>query len=162
MEHPSDLNVDIYVVDNRRDGKTVSYKKGDHNVERASIKLAGNLSEEITHAVALELKNRGFNIEKGSTQIQIDIQKFYNEFKEAFFGSRGIAELILSVTVTKKTGNIYYSKMIIGIGENESVWLHSGNNAAKALSFALSDAIHKLFTDPAFLQALTRDLAQKK
>ncbi|MES2344605.1 MAG: YajG family lipoprotein, partial [Chlamydiota bacterium] len=136
MDPPSDTRVSVYVVDNRRNGKTVSYKKGDHNVERASIQLSCNLSEEITDAVTLELHNRGFNTEKGSTQIHIEIQKFYNEFKEAFLGSRGVSELILSVTVAKSSDNIYYSKMIIGIGENDSVWIHSGNNAARALNRA--------------------------
>lgn len=156
IENASKILVDVQVVDNRRDGKTVSRKKGDRNVERASIRLANDLSEEITRAVSSELYNRGFGIQTGDTAVQIEIQKFYNEFKEGFIGSRGLSELILSVNVTKHTGNIHYSKMIIGIGENDSVWIHSGNNAKRALNAALSDAIHKLFNDRAFLQALTR------
>lgn len=156
IEKAAEVNVSVQVVDNRRDGKTVSRKKGDYNIERASIQLSNDLSQEITWAMSTELLNRGFNLAENGTHIDIEIQKFYNEFKEGFFGSRGLSELILSVIVTKKEGSIFYSKMIIGIGENDSVWIHSGNNARRALNAALTDAIQKLFNDRSFIQSLIR------
>ena len=150
------VDVSVHVVDCRRSGKTVGRKKGKYGVEHASIGLSSDLIQEITDAMLTELHRRGFNLAYGGVEVQIEIQKFYNEFKEGFFGGRGISELLLSVNVVNKEGMITFAKTIMGIGENNNVWIHSGNNAKKALDSAMNDAIYKLIRDRAFLQALLR------
>ena len=152
----ADTNVTVMVVDNRRDGKQVGRKKGDYGIELASIKLKGDLANEVAAAVQTELQNLGCNIKEGNLGVEIEIQKFYNEFKPGFMGGRGIAELILGVSVKKSDGHIVYSKTIIGLGENDSVWAHSGKNAKVALDGAFNDAVHKLISDQAFLQTLRK------
>lgn len=153
----SGVNVRVQVLDNRRDGKQVSRKKDD-GIERASINLSNDIAEEIAWGIKTELVAKGFTIADGDAEVIVEIQKFYNDFKEGLFGSRGVSELILNVTVGRDDGYIRYSKTIIGIGENNNAWTHSGNNARRSLERALGDAIHKIFNDRAFIQALTRRL----
>lgn len=154
------LNVSIQVMDNRREGNQVSCKKGEHGIELASIKLKGSLADEIKAAVRLELQSLGCSVGYGNAIVEIEIQKFYNEFKPGYFKGRGVAELILGVNLKKKDGEIVYSKTLMGIGENNSVWFQTGNNAKKALEGALCDAIHKLINDQAFMQALKKEASK--
>ncbi len=150
------LNVEIQVVDNRREGNQVSCKKGEHGIELASINLKGSLADEVKAAMRLELQSLGCSVGYGNAIVEIDIQKFYNEFKPGYFKGRGVAELIIGVNLKKKDNEIVFSKTIIGIGENSNVWFQSGKNAKTALEGALCDAIHKLVNDQAFLQALKK------
>lgn len=147
----------VSVVDNRREGKNVSRKKDGYGIELASIKMEGELSEEIKKAVKLELSHMGFVTDgDANATIGIEIHKFYNDFKPGVLTNRGVAELMMSVLVTHKDGNIVYSKNIIGIGEHDKIWVQSGKNAGRALEAALNDAIHKLIKDPAFVQTLKK------
>jgi uncharacterized lipoprotein YajG len=146
--------IGILVTDNRRDGKQVSCKKGNYGVELASIKLRGNLADAIENAIAAELNQFGYGVGEGDPVIEVEIQRFYNDFKRGFVKSRGVAELFLGVHVKKMDGAIVYSKNIIGLGENGNVWIQSGENAKIALESALTDAIHKLIKDQYFRQAL--------
>ena len=150
------IAVAVQVVDVRREGKPVGRKKNGKGNETASIYLSNDIIEEVSYALNTELFHRGFSLNEGERLVQVEVQKFYNEFKQGFFGSRGVAELLLAVSVTRSDGTITYSKMIFGIGENDHVWIHSGNNARRGLEGALNDAIKKLFRDKAFLQALTK------
>ncbi|NNM43090.1 MAG: hypothetical protein HKM07_01945 [Chlamydiae bacterium] len=149
-------NVVVNVIDNRRNGKRVSSKKGDYGIELAGIKLEGELADEVANAVITELESLGCTIATGGMEIEVEIQKFYNEFKQGFFRARGIAELILAVSVKKSDGNIVYSKTIMGFGENDKMWVQSGKNAKAALDTAFNDAIHRLVSDQAFLQSLKK------
>lgn len=152
----TDVKVDVSVVDSRREGTQVSRKKGDHGIELASIKLKSDLAQEVAQAVKTELKSMGFRIAPGNARVEIEIQKFYNEFKQGFFNDRGVAELMMNVHVKKKDDTITYSKTVFGIGEKGGVWAHSGKNTKAALESALRDGIGKLLKDQAFMQALTR------
>lgn len=148
--------LDVIVVDSRREGAQVGCKKGEYGIELASIRLKNNLAEVIQEALRTELKSRGFSISTQGNVIEIDIQKFYNDFKPGYITHRGVAELLLSVHVKKNNGDIVYSKNIIGSGENQRIWLTSGKNAKIALDAALSDAIHKIVNDPSFVQCLLK------
>ncbi len=157
LAEASAVNVDIQVVDNRRDGKRVSRKKDAYGIELASIRLEGDLTSTVYEAMKAELQNLGFPIASGNVEVEVDIQKFYNDFKPGFFYDRGISELLLGVTVKKKNGHIIYSKNIVGIGEVGDVWRHSGKNAKVALDSALKDAIEKVLRDRSFIQALIKN-----
>jgi uncharacterized lipoprotein YajG len=152
------IHVEVQVVDNRRHGTKVSYKKGDGYVEMAAIRLDGSLSDAISTGVQEELKKLGFKIGPGHASVEIEIQKFFNDFKKGFFTDRGVSELIFGVHVKRPNGDITYSKTIMGIGERDGLWMHSGSNARKSLEEALTDAIHKLLQDPSFIQALTKKM----
>jgi uncharacterized lipoprotein YajG len=154
----SGAKVDVQVVDNRREKTQVSCKKGDYGVELASIRLEGDLAKEVAGAVRAELKNLGFGLsdDQASKGVDIEIQKFYNEFKAGAWGGRALAEMILGVNVKKADGDIIYSKTIMGFGEMDRVWRHSGKNAKAALEASMNDAMNKLINDKAFIQALNR------
>jgi uncharacterized lipoprotein YajG len=146
--------IGITVADHRRGGKEVSRKKGDHGIERAAIRLKGNLADDVERAVQLELSQLGYVVGTGTVRIEIEIHKFYNDFKQGFFTDRGVSELFLGVHVLHRDGRILFSKNIIGLGEKGGVWVQSGKHAKHALEAALSDAIYKLVKDPSFQQAL--------
>lgn len=146
--------VSIHVADSRRGGPELGSKKSSTGAEMASIRLQNNLIQEITNALTSELRNAGCTIETGQTLVDIDIQRFCNEFKQGFFTDKGNAEFFMSVSVRKPNGVIVYAKTIMGFGQNPSVWLHSGENARIALNEAFNDALGKLLNDPAFIQSL--------
>ncbi len=156
LAEASGKQIGITVSDQRRGGKEVSRKKGDHGVERAAIRLKGNLADEVEKALQLELTHLGYEVGSGNVNVEIEIHKFYNDFKQGFFTDRGDSELFLGVHVLHRDGRILYSKNIIGLGEKDGVWVQSGKNAKLSLEAALTDAIHKLVKDPYFLQALKK------
>lgn len=153
------VSLGVQVFDNRRHSTKVGFKKGDGYVEMAAIRLDGSLPDVITKGLETELKNRGFKIgsqENRQAMIEVEIQKFFNDFKKGFFTDRGVSEIIFAVHVKKTNGDIIYSKTIMGLGEKDGLWMHSGSNCRAALEEALADAIHKLLDDPSFIQALTK------
>lgn len=153
------VRLGVQVFDNRRHSTKVGFKKGDGYVEMAAIRLDGSLPDVISKGLETELKNRGFKIdseENRQAMIEVEIQKFFNDFKKGFFTDRGVAEIIFSVHVKKGNGDIVYSKTIMGLGERDGLWMHSGSNCRAALEEALTDAMHKLLDDQAFIQALTK------
>lgn len=154
--HASAIPVSVQVVDHRKKGSAVGYKKNGDGEERAAVQLSNGLAKEISEAVALELARRGFSIQPGGLLVQIEVQKLYNEFKPGLFGSRGVSEIILSATVGDSQGEILYSKTIIGMGEKTHILVQSGNNVRRSLEEALGDALDKMLNDRAFLQALYR------
>lgn len=149
-----DVIVDIRVIDSRRGGKEVGLKKGENGIHLAAIKLSNNLCEEISKVLTTELKQYGCTIGEGHHLVEVDVQKFSNDFQQGFFADKGNAEFFISVTVRKPDGMIAYAKTILGFGENRGIWVHSGENAKISLNNAFNDALSKLLTDPAFIQAL--------
>lgn len=145
----------VYTIDNRRCAE-VGCKKGDGGIELASIHLTDDLADVINQAVTMEIENLGFGIAQGDVVVNIEVNKFYNDFKPRILSWNSVAELFMNVNVVRPDGMIVYSKTIIGMGENNRVWFASGQNAKLALDSALHDAIHKLIQDQAFLQALVR------
>ena len=150
------VNVDVKVIDNRRGGKDVGRKKDTHGIELGSIRVEGDLSEKISEMVKSSLRAQGFNLSPGNFTLEIELQKFYNEFTHQFFGSRGVAEAVFGVQLKTRDGQIVYSKTIIGLGENDDVYIHSGKNAKIALQDALQDALNKLFHDQHLAQILLK------
>lgn len=154
IDQANEITLDVHVLDNRRNGKQVGCKTGENQIELASIRLSGELSEDVASAIRQELGNRGFITSGGRVTVEVEINKFNNDFKQGFLKPRSAAELILGVNVQNDQGLIFYSKTIIGIGENTNMWIQSGQNAKVALQDALHDAIDKLVNDKAFIQAL--------
>src|SRR5437763_12439384 len=45
----------------------------------------------------LLLRNRGFEVGKGSVSVKAELQKFYNDFKTGFFSGDAVAEVVINV-----------------------------------------------------------------
>src|SRR5437763_5405171 len=95
----------------------------------------------------LLLRNRGFEVGKGSVSVKAELQKFYNDFKTGFFSGDAVAEVVINVQVQKSDGSVRFVKVVSGEGKEPNIQLSSGTNAKAALERALSDAISKLFND---------------
>jgi uncharacterized lipoprotein YajG len=156
INRSNDIQLGVQVLDCRRGSKALGYKKGDNQVELGSLSFYGNLSQFVASAIRQELRQRGFNVVGGNVLVQVSINKFNTDFKKGFIRSRNLAELYLDVNVQDENGIVFYSKTIMGFGENKNVWIQNGKNAKVALQDAFTDAINKLLNDKAFIQSLFR------
>lgn len=87
---------------------------------------------------------------------EVELVKFYNDFKTGFWSGDAVGEVVMGIKVKKADGNITYAKSITGTYTETGVQLASGNNAKTALEGALRDAVAKLTKDDEFIKALLK------
>ncbi len=119
----------------------VSYKKNGYGMEMGEIISDNDVIELVSKSIKTELQNRGFMVDGGDVEVNIEMIKFYNDFKSGFFAGDASAEIIMRVQVKQKNGNIPYNKTITGAYTEQNIQLATGSNAKKALDGALKDAI---------------------
>lgn len=98
--------------------------------------------------------NRGFIVNGGDIIVNIELIKFFNDFKSGFFAGDASAEVLMGSQVKLSNGNIIYNKIITGNYVEQNIQLATGNNAKLALEGALKDAVSKLVNDSDFIMAL--------
>lgn len=148
------VNVDVAVYDKRSKVVNVGCKGFGIDYENVGIELMDDLADVISNALKAELCHRNFNISPGNLLVEVEIHKFHNDFKAiGSFTGKAEAELILLVQVKTPSDELVYSRIIIGIGQNE-IFLANAKNAKIALNAALNDAINSLVSDPSFFQSL--------
>jgi uncharacterized lipoprotein YajG len=148
------VNIKLNVTDVRTMRDKVSYKKNAYGMELGEIISDSDVIELISKSIKTELQNRGFKVDASDIDVNIELIKFYNDFKSGFFAGDASAEIIMGVQVKQKNNNIPYNKTITGTYVEQDIQLASGNNAKKALDGALKDAIPKLMNDQKFIIAL--------
>lgn len=148
------VNIKLNVTDIRVMRDKVSFKKNSYGMEMGAIISDNDVIELVSKSIKTELQNRGFMVDGGDVKVNIEIIKFYNDFKSGFFAGDASAEIIMGVQVKQKNDNIPYNKMITGAYVEQDIQLATGNNAKKALDGALKDAIPKLMNDQKFIIAL--------
>jgi uncharacterized lipoprotein len=147
----------VVVSDQRADKTSVGAKKNGYGMEMASIIATNDVAELVKSAIVTELADRGFNIgTNNAASIIAELNTFRNDFKIGFWSGDAVAQVIINVTVKSQTGEIVYSKLISGQGENPHIQIASGENAEVALDAALKDAMDKMFGDKAFIEALLK------
>lgn len=105
-----------------------------------------------------ELKARGFQIDQNANLIiEIDINTFFNDYKVGFIWSDSVADLNIDVKVLSNTGYILYSRIIAEQGHKAWASTMSGEDAKIALNRAVDNGINALFSDGAFISALSHD-----
>jgi len=132
----------------------VSYKKNAYGMEMGEIIPNKDVVELVRESIKSELQNRGFNVNGNDVEINIELIKFFNDFKPGFFAGDSSAEVILVTQVKQKNGNITYNKTITGGYVEKNIQLMTGNNARIALEGALKDAVSNLVNDSKFIIAL--------
>lgn len=144
-------------VQDMRVKKNVGCKLNGYGIEMAKILPKNDVAEVFKNAIVFELQERGFVISEDGINLNIEIYKFFNDFKPGFF-SVGAAnsETFLNVTL-RKGSMIAYSKTIFGFGEEETCFLTSGTNASLALEKSLHHAVQRLMDDPDFISSLLND-----
>ena len=138
------------VKDERTVRDRVSVKKNGYGMEMAPIVASNDVPQFVKQAIEKELANRGFSIGQGGTVANIQLLRFYSDFKVGFWSGDAVAEVDMMVAVRG------YTRHVNGLYKKGGVMLASGGNAKEALEAALTDAISKLLNDKAFVDTLVR------
>ena len=145
----SGTSVQVEVKDTRSNKTEVS-KKGDEYEFLAPILVENDVAQVLENAISEELANRGFDMEDGGAIVVAELRKFYNRFR----ASSSEAEVFIHAQVKTSAGNLVHSEIVEGKGVLPNVMVRSGKNAKVALEVALRDAVYKLTTNRAFLDAV--------
>jgi uncharacterized lipoprotein len=154
IDGASSITVVVTVDDTRGKKDRVSSKKNGYGMETAAIVAENDVPGLVKSAIEEELKDRGFGIGGGPVKVNVELEKFYCNFKSGFFSGDAEAEVRLNVQILVPGGTIAYARGLTGEGREANVQLASGDNAKLALDRALKAAVEKLFKDQAFLLAL--------
>ena len=146
------VNVDIVDIRSKKD--RVSSKKNGYGMEMAAIVAENDVADVVANAIVAELRSRGFEIGQGHVIVNAELQKFYNDFKVGFFSGDAEAEVVINTRVQGADKTVRFAKVVAGESKEPNIQLSSGENAKLALDRALADAIARLFSDPAFVDAL--------
>jgi uncharacterized lipoprotein len=151
----SDVSVSVESKDGRVSNKDrVSSKKNGYGIETAPIKAQNDVVALTQQAVEHELESLGFKVGPGGLKAVVELQTFYNDFKNGFFSGDAVAEVGFNLTVTRSDGSFVYSRGYKGIGMNKNIQLASGSNARLALEEALTNAMQQFVEDTNMHKAL--------
>ena len=156
--------VRVNVRDMRRDRARVSVKKNGYGMEMAPIVSAMDIAAFIRANVALELARRGFTVvQQTGLVVNVDVRKYFNDFKIGFMSGDATAEVIFDVTAFQTgpdgDGPPIFLGHFEGAGDNNGIQLCSGENAKVALDAAFTDAMRLMFSDRRFVAALMQTAA---
>lgn len=151
----SGVTVAVESKDGRVSNKDrVSSKKNGYGIETAPIKAGNDVVGLTQQAVEHELESLGFKVGPGGLKAEVELQTFYNDFKNGFFSGDAIAEVAFNLTVTRADGSFVYSRSYKGIGMNKNIQMATGSNAKLALEEALTNAMQQFIEDANMRQAL--------
>lgn len=154
VEGADKVTVTVKLNDARSTKDKVSCKKNGYGMEMASIISKDDVAMLVSDAIADELRNRGFKVQEGNVTVEIELTKFYSDFKIGFWSGSAAAEVACNIQVRQPDGNIHYAKATVGMHRKTGVLVMSGENAKIALEEALKDAVAKMMQDEAFIKAL--------
>lgn len=148
-------NVEIAVnVNDIRGKENIGCKINGYGMEMANIMANNDLAELFKNAITFELFQRGFVISCDGSNLNIELCKFFNNFKLGLFSGSADSETVLNVVLRKKNGVIAFSKTIFGFGREETCFVAGGKNASLALEKSLYHAVQNLVNDPDFISVL--------
>lgn len=75
------VKVKVSVQDTRPVPGKVSAKKNGYGMEMAPIVADNNVAETLAKGIEAELANRGFVLASDPVLVNVDLRKFYNDFK---------------------------------------------------------------------------------
>jgi uncharacterized lipoprotein len=149
----------VYVTVVTTDGRTtyrdrVSSKKNGYGVEMAAILASNDLPTSISDAFKQELSARGFKVGPAGANVQVELVRFYNDFKNGFFSGDAVATVSFNVKVMSPSGSIAFSKYYEGTGTEPNIQMASGDNARAALIKAFAAGVNSTVNDPDFINAV--------
>lgn len=137
----------------------VGAKKNGYGMEMAAIKSKREVAEIFAKAMEMELENLGFKVVEGDAatkNMNIEVVRFYNDFKMGFFAGDAVADGLINVKIMSLSGDILFSKTFEGGAINENIQLATGDNAKEALEAALTDIMAKTVQDTELHKALLK------
>jgi uncharacterized lipoprotein len=141
------------------DGRTtyrdrVSTKKNGYGMEMAAIVPSNDLPTSVSDAFRQELSARGFRISTGGATVQVELVRFYNDFKTGFFSGDAVANVAFNVKISTPGAGMAFSKYYEGTGTEPNIQMAGGDNARAALIKAFTASVNSAVSDPAFIQAV--------
>jgi uncharacterized lipoprotein YajG len=157
IDHAQTMPVAVQAEDGRASNKDrIGSKKNGYGIETArivsSVDVAGLFKEAVEH----EMASFGFLSGPGGLRVTVEVETFYNDFKNGFFSGDAVAEAGFDMTVVDADGSFIYAHSYKGIGMNKNIMMATGSQALPALQEALSNAMGKLVSDAGLQAALQR------
>ncbi len=137
---------------NNRD--RVSVKKNGYGMEMAPIVALNDVIVETRQAVIGELQARGFQVGGQDARLEIEVLRFFSEFRTGFWAGSAAAELSVNVRVLDSSGRITFARTFTAEGINPDIQLASGSNAQIALETGLQRLIRAIGDDAELARAL--------
>lgn len=134
----------------------VSTKKNGYGMEMAAIVTSNDIPQTVTNAIQQELAAEGYKIGPNHAKLQVEVIKFYNDFKMGFFSGDAYAQVALNVKVLTAGNDLIYAKYYEANGTEPNVMLANGSNARAALIIAFRNAVHSVVSDPDLRKALAK------
>lgn len=147
--------VAVVVLDKRRT-QVVGHEAGLSGENAGDILPQDDPDEVLKNAFEIELRNEGLRIGEGGNTVVVALAFFQSQYLHPLFGTKIVASMGIDVTVRNAKGIVAYDSFILGQNQQD-VEKHlemTPHSASDALNAAMSDAVVKTFTDPAFLDAL--------
>ena len=156
IEGAGNVQVALQVNDVRTERDRVSSKTNGYGQKMGAISLNQDLTELVKGALEAELGARGYSLDGSGIQLVCDIVDFNNEFRSGFWSGTAVGNVRFNVKIRSSEGNIIYTEMITGDGQEEGIQLASGKNAVPALERALQAAVAALMARSDFHAALAK------
>lgn len=137
----------------------ISTKRNGYGMEMARIVSTNDVVVLVKVAIEREFRAEGFGIGPGGLAVGIELQNFYNNFKNKIMSGDAEAEVAFGIKVRDATGALIYSQFYSASAVLD-VQLASGSNAKAALEKALTAAVKQVADDKALQQALLSTLAR--
>ena len=142
-----------------RDARTanrerVSVKKNGYGMEMAPIVATNDVIAEVRQAVTGELEARGFRIGGPDGRVEVEVLRFFSEFRAGFWSGVAAADLQANVRVLDPAGRIAFTRTYNAEGLNPSIQIASGENARVALEAGLQRLVRAIGDDPDLTRAL--------
>lgn len=154
-------NIPIYIQisDSRPNPYIISHKKNGYGQRTEAIASRENPADIIKNAMTLEFINQGFIIvptpENSAVQLSVNLIEFYNDYTTKMVGADAISQIKMSLTATSHNGLRTYTKNMTVQAKDSNVVVMGEENAHAILNKALSKGMRELFSDSAFVTALS-------
>lgn len=151
----SNASVQVTATDGRTTYRDrVSSKKNGYGMEMAAIVATKDVTVSVADAFRQELTARGFKIDAGGGTVQVELVRFYNDFKTGFFSGDAVANVAFNVKVVSPNSSISFSKYYEGTGTVPNIQIAGGDNARDALVKAFTTSVNSAVSDPDFINAV--------
>ncbi|SEH25806.1 YajG family lipoprotein [Magnetospirillum fulvum] len=148
VEGASDAKVQVSGIEGRTVYKDrVSVKKNGYGMEMADIVASNDIPKTIASAVEKELSSLGYAIGPGGSKVEVQVTRFYNDFKIGMFSGDAIADASAIVKVIGPDGKNAFIKHYEAGGIEENIQLTMGSNARQALIKAMRNLVAAIIND---------------
>jgi uncharacterized lipoprotein YajG len=155
--------VTVMVVD-KRPTTVVGHPLGFFGEREGNITSEEQASEALKKAFDIELRNKGFSLGTGGSDVVLTMTHFESQYVHPLFHTRAVASIGVEVKVRNAKGSTVYSGYIVGQADQPAEAHFEGDQSiatnvlsaevSDVLNAAMEDAVTKTLNDPAFMGAL--------